>query len=290
MQIRPFKESDKSAILEISKHTWGGHDYLPYVLDEWINDAGHHIFVMEYRNRIVAFGDLKVIEDGQTGWLEGMRVRRWYRKRGYAKAMTLHLVNEATKIGVERLRLTTASQNVATRRLVQRIGMKELFRLKVFWKWDLDRVRWSHETVKTVSCTPKEASVLLKAQPSLLPEDIMIYGWYALDATDVAIESIGEFAQFWKGIDSGTVRSFSLGFLQTEPDSKQWNSTVYALDNEAFLSALSAQVQAAKDHGAAGLMCLHPVRFQTVYKMPWLKRSVHKMALILYEKRHPFVK
>ncbi|MFX1562481.1 MAG: GNAT family N-acetyltransferase [Promethearchaeota archaeon] len=287
--IRPFRESDKPEILEIAKHTWGGYDYLPNVLDEWARDANRHIFVAEFRGRVVSFSALRIIESGRTGWLEGLRVRRWYRRRGYARAMTRHLFDAGARLGVERLRLTTASVNVGTRRLVQQFGMDELLRMKVFWRGDLGSVQWSYDLVPTVPCTVKDVLLLLKVKPEIFPKGIIAYNWYAFDAVRTSIESLGGFGQFWMGKDNGNVRSLSFGYVLGDPGSKQWYSAVYALDGEAFLSALSVQLRAAKANGATTIMCLHPVRFRRGKKLSWLKTSSETMGFVLYEKRRPFV-
>ncbi len=290
LQIRPLEESDIPALLKIAKYTWGGYDYLPYVLNSWIIDSANNPFVMEFKQRVVACANIKIIENGRTGWLEGLRVLRWYRKRGYAWVMTQHLVNLATDMEIERLRFTTANDNRASQILARRIGMQEILRLNVFWKGNIGRLRWNYDIIPTDQCTTKEALALLRAVPDLIPRNIVVYNWYALDLSTAAIESIAEFAQFWRCGTNENTRAFSLGFLQTERDSKQWCTTIYALDKVSFRSMLSTQIQVAKAQNATGLMCVHPLDFKTATEIAGLKRGTEVIGLSLFEKRRPFIR
>jgi hypothetical protein len=70
-EIRNFNESDRPAILEISKHTWGGYDQFPYELERILANPGAHLFVMEYKNWIITFANLNVIEGGAIGIWKG---------------------------------------------------------------------------------------------------------------------------------------------------------------------------------------------------------------------------
>ena len=37
-EIKRVLASDREDILEISRHIWEGHDYLPSVFDDWVKD------------------------------------------------------------------------------------------------------------------------------------------------------------------------------------------------------------------------------------------------------------
>ena len=36
--VRDLEEADREDVLEISKHIWDGHDYVPYTIDVWLMD------------------------------------------------------------------------------------------------------------------------------------------------------------------------------------------------------------------------------------------------------------
>ena len=110
--IRRLVKSDQDDVLEISKYTWDGHDYLGTVFDEWVNDPKCDFVGVEVEDRVVAVANLRLIEGGCTGWLEGLRVHPDFRQRGYANEITAYLVAEGERLGVGRLRYTTSDRNV----------------------------------------------------------------------------------------------------------------------------------------------------------------------------------
>ncbi len=289
MLIRSFHPSDKAAILEISKHTWGGYDQLPYELDELMANPNSHLYVMEYKDRIVTFANLNVIEGGKTGWMEHMRVHWRYRKRGFAWTMTQRLISEAEALGVERLRLTTTAENEATRRITNRIGMYPVLQMKIFWKGNFRGIRWKDASVPIVACTSDEAYIFQNAHPDLVPEGTIIYYWHAFDLTKELFKSMGERFQFWKGERNDKVGSLSFGYRRTFRDAPLWCSTIYALDTPSFYSALSQQLQAAKKEQAQSFLCFHSAPFQAAHDIPGLKRSTFSSMLVLLEKHRPFV-
>ena len=119
--VRPLEESDLDDILEIAKHTWDGHDYLPYFFDAWLKDPDSHTAAIERDGHVIALANLRVIEDGRTGWMEGLRVHPDHQGEGLASHLTRHIVQQAEDLKVERLRYTTASVNEASFHLAESI-------------------------------------------------------------------------------------------------------------------------------------------------------------------------
>lgn len=289
MHIRPFHITDKPAIMEISKHTWGGHDQLPYEVDELIANPNSYLYVLEYKARVIAFANLNIIDDGKTGWMEHMRVHYRYRKRGFAWTMTQHLVLEAERLNVERLRLATTIENEATLRITNRIGMQQILQMKLFWKDNFRGIRWKDTSITIEPCTAEEAYALLKTQPDLLTKNILIYYWHAFDLTKSYLNSLGKQFQFLKGEVNGELRTFVFAFVETHTHAPLWCSTIYALDNSSFYSALSQQLQAAKEASAQSVLCFHSSPFQAANKIPGLKRNTFSSILLLLEKQRPFL-
>lgn len=286
--IRPFKASDKAAVVAISKQIWSGHDHLLHILDEVTTDVHSYPFVLELRGRVVAFANLRVIEPGVTAWMELMRVHPRYRKRGIAWAMTQQLVIQATELKVRQLRLTSMVTNPAANRITSRLGMRQVLQLKVFWKWNFQRLRWKDTSVSVISCTPEEAFHFLQANPRLIPNGLVISYWMAYEVTRSTFQTIGETTQFWKSESNEAHQALSFGFLRKLLDHNEWISTIYALDEPGFLSSLSRQFETAKKHQAAGFMCLHPPQFQSAGIIPGLKRHIRQGTLALYQLQHPF--
>ncbi|MFX0167872.1 MAG: GNAT family N-acetyltransferase [Candidatus Hodarchaeota archaeon] len=288
VHIRAFLPSDRASLIEISKHTWGGYDQLPYELDDLIENPASYLFVMEFKNRIVAFANLNLIDNGKTAWMEHMRVHWRYRKRGFAWTMTQRLISEAEALGVKRLRLATTVENEATRRITMRIGMRPILQMKIFWKGKFRGIRWKDVSVPIVSCTPQEAYAFLEAHSVLVPEGIITYNWHAFDFTKELFKSMGERFRFWKGGENCTRASLSFGYLGSIRDTLVWISTIYASDSKSFYSALSHQLETAKRELAQEFLCFHSRQFQAAQEIPGLKQRTFSSQLVLYEKHRPF--
>ncbi|MFX0079408.1 MAG: GNAT family N-acetyltransferase [Candidatus Hermodarchaeota archaeon] len=286
--IRPFESSDRPAILEISKRTWGGYDQLPYQLDKLMANRNSYMFVMEFKDRVVAFANLKVIDEGKTGWMEFMRVHWRYRRRGFAWTMTQRLITEAKTMGVKRLRLTTTIENEATKRITDLIGMHQVLQMKLFWKGNFRGIRWKDVSVPNIPISINEAFAFLTDYPNLLPKGILIDYWHAYDLTKDSLESIGENTKFWKGEKNGKDKALSFGYLRGFRGEPMWCSTIYAIGVRSFYSALSQQLQAAVEHEARGVLCFHPIQYQAGHEIPGLKRNTFSSNLVLYEKYPPF--
>jgi len=127
--IRFLRETDRDDILEIAKHTWEGHDYLPYSFESWLKDKNSHTAAIEQDGHVIALANLRVIEDGKTGWMEGLRVHPDHRGMGLAKALTNHVVQNAAELRLERIRYTTATDNLESLRLGESVGMSRRFNL-----------------------------------------------------------------------------------------------------------------------------------------------------------------
>ena len=107
-RIRKVLTSDLDEILEISQHIWEGHDYLPFVIKDWLKDPNSHTYGIDVNNRIVAVANLRVIEEGRTGWMEGLRVHPDHTGKGYANILTEHIIKKAKTLNVHRIRYTTS--------------------------------------------------------------------------------------------------------------------------------------------------------------------------------------
>jgi len=283
--IRPLRQSDKDDILEISKHTWEGHDYLPYFFDAWIKDKDSHTAAIERNGHVVALANLRVIENGRTGWMEGLRVHPDYRGQGLASTLTHHVVKLAEEIMVERIRYTTAVGNEQSLHLGKSVGMERKFDLAVHWQEKMDEVSWSSSTspVKETSIEELYPDLI---ESKLLPHNVIIYDWKALDCSPDALEKIASLGKFWTQSKQGKIQSFSLGFMREDPTGSQWSFTVYARNNVTFLDQLAHHVKMTSDTECKSIFMTYQTGFvQTLYSLEWVRPIEGEvMALTLLER------
>ena len=125
VSIRPAVSSDKGPILQISKHIWSGHDYIPKVWDDWIKDKNGRIMIATVQGRPVGVAHM-FFQTKHVAWLEGVRVHPDYRGLGIAGKLNRKLVDYAASKGATVARLSTDLDNKASRRHLSRTGFKLL--------------------------------------------------------------------------------------------------------------------------------------------------------------------
>ena len=95
---RPVYE-DKPGIVELCSQIWDGNDYIPYLLDRWLNSNDPFLIVRDTDNeKVCAIDHATIFNDIAYG--EGLRVHADYRGRGLAKLITKEIMREVLKRGV----------------------------------------------------------------------------------------------------------------------------------------------------------------------------------------------
>ncbi|MHA2133162.1 MAG: N-acetyltransferase family protein [Candidatus Thorarchaeota archaeon] len=284
MILRTLRESDIPDILEIAKLTWDGHDYVPQTVNDWLRDPKCHSFVIEQNETVVSLANLREIENGRTGWLEGLRVHPDARRKGLGTRLTDHLVALAKELDMDRLRLATAEENEAPQRLANRIGMGMSSKFSVFWKAFQGSIQWRNTSTSMEPREPEEVYELVSEMPDIIPNGHLICHWDILDAKKEAIEKFGGIAEYWIGFRSEKMVSLSLGFIRAERFGPEWCATIYAQDVEAYLSSLSHHLGFAVEKQASSLMSIQQVEFKDSYRrLDWLAEINHEITLVLFE-------
>jgi ribosomal protein S18 acetylase RimI-like enzyme len=283
--IRPLKESDRDDVLEIAKHTWDGHDYLPYFFDAWLKDENSHTAAIEHKGHVISLANLRVIEKGRTGWMEGLRVHPDYRGKGLASLLTKHVVEIAKEIKVERIRYTTATDNQSSLHLGEMVGMERKFDLAFYWHENPRELTWRTPESPMREVTSVQLIPDL-ADSRLLPHNVVIYDWKALDATPAGLEKIGLTSKFWIQTVENSIKSFSLGFLRDEKNGTMWGFTIYANDETGFLTQLSHHLNQAAEAKCDLIFGIYQTDFvDTFYTLDWVKHyEEDTMTLTLLER------
>jgi GNAT superfamily N-acetyltransferase len=285
--IRPLRESDKEDIIEIARHIWEGHDYVPYFFDGWLKDKDSHPVGVESNGHIIALANLRVIDGGRTGWMEALRVHPSHRGKGLAAALTNHVVQLAKSIPVERIRYTTAVGNETSLHLANTVGMKRKFNLAVHWQENPAEISWRFPGQPLLEVTARDAYQDL-IDNKLLPFNIIIYDWKALDATLEGLSKVSSIARFWIQKQADKITSFSLGYARDGKSGLEWIFTIYAKDATGFLNHLSHHVDLASETGCSTIFGAFETDYlDTLYSLDWVKldeEDDEEMALTLLER------
>jgi GNAT superfamily N-acetyltransferase len=130
-KVRPARTEDKEPLMRFIKDVWGGHDYIPEVWDDWLNDPTGKMFVLEAEGVPVGMNHLRFLEDG-SAWFEGVRVHPDFRGRGLASMLGENSMRIARNRGVDIFRLTSGSHNKKAHRQIARIKFIEVARFSAY--------------------------------------------------------------------------------------------------------------------------------------------------------------
>ncbi|GAB4478769.1 MAG: hypothetical protein Kow0088_18960 [Anaerolineales bacterium] len=116
---------DTARILELARHIWNGHDYIPFVWHKWLADADGFLAVAEYGSRLAGMGKLTRLAEGEW-WLEGLRVHPDFEGRGVATHIHRYLMARWRALGKGSVRLATASKRIPVHRICEKLGFHKV--------------------------------------------------------------------------------------------------------------------------------------------------------------------
>jgi len=284
--IKKLLDSDRDDILEISRHIWDGHDYLSSVADKWLQDQNCHFYGVEVDGHVVALGNLRLVEDGITGWMEGLRVHPEHRGKGFANEITHYLVAKAEHLGVQRLRYTTSNRNTASLKLAEMAGLSKVLEMAVFGVISPKPIPSAEKYPQIKKASPERVYRLLKNSPSFIPYKALIYDWKALDVSLQNLEEIGKNHEFNVALRKRKLDSLSFGYPRPEPVRVWWGFTVYAADSDGFMSQLSRNATIASERGLSSVICIFETKFEkTLKKVDWGTKEQWRTHLVLLERQ-----
>ena len=192
--IREAAENDLGDLAEISNTTWDGDDYLESVSGGWVREDG--FFVGEIDGRVVACGKISSMPGG-VAWLEGLRVHKDFKGKGYGRALSDSILQTAVarkkKGEFKTIEFSTYISNLESISMAEKQGFKvsEMF----------------HVVSMENPPLPEAAAKLRKVYPNTA--DFSIYphhapcGWkYISHRNKGSVQWMKNNAEFWQ-VQSG---------------------------------------------------------------------------------------
>jgi GNAT superfamily N-acetyltransferase len=180
IKIRKAEPRDKGPILEMTKHLWGGHDYLPEVWEDWLRQKNGRLIVATVDGRTVGVAHV-VLQTPYIAWLEGLRVHEKYRGLGIAGKLNTALLEWAKRKGARVARLSTHINNRATRNHLEKIGFPVM---QTFQRLDSTKgLRTKPPDVKVPRRSAKRLWNWLRTRPNFAENHAMYsdgWTWYPL--------------------------------------------------------------------------------------------------------------
>ena len=176
--FRELRSEDIPSIKEISKDIWEGEDYVPQVIDNWLNDEdcmNYGAFRDERRKEMVGFGRVKLYKR-DIAWLEGGRVKNDYQNKGIGREMIKYALDYAKSVKVRKAQFDTSSKNLGSTALAKYFGFNQKKSTNVLnaKRPDIKISEFSSIEVKKVST--KEAKKLYLTF-NIGPSDDICMGW-----------------------------------------------------------------------------------------------------------------
>jgi len=133
LYFRELTKEDIPSILDISKDIWEGDDYIPKVIERWLEEKGcmnYGTFVDEEKKNLIGFGRIKFFPNG-VAWLEGGRVKVTHQKKGVGKEQLKYAIEYARKSGAKVAQYDTSSKNYGSIALAEHFGFKMRKKMEV---------------------------------------------------------------------------------------------------------------------------------------------------------------
>jgi RimJ/RimL family protein N-acetyltransferase len=131
-RVRRARPSDREPILEMSKHIWGGNDYMPLVWDRWLAEKKGALLTATADGRPVGTSKVTLLSPGEV-WLEGLRLHPDFHGLGLSKKIHRATFREASKLNPRTVRYSTWMGNEASRRIAEKNDFWQIARTG--WMW-----------------------------------------------------------------------------------------------------------------------------------------------------------
>ncbi len=176
IHIRKGTLPDLSQIQEFTQNTFSWGDYLPKAWNDWVRSKRGDLLVAEIERKVVGTIHVRYLENYEA-WLEGVRVRHEFRKRGVAGAMIQAAHERAKKKKCRIIRLETGVDNHAAQRAFEKFGYRAIVEYAEFKaKTGQGEMTARLATADDVSACWSlwDSSWLKRASKAIVPA---VYGW-----------------------------------------------------------------------------------------------------------------
>jgi len=186
LYFRDLTNEDIPAILNISKDIWEGDDYIPDVIERWLNEKDHlayGTFLDKEMKELIGFGRVKMFSNG-VAWLEGGRVKVSHQKKGIGREQLKYAIDYAIKAGARVAQYDTSSRNFGSLSLAKFHGFKEKKRMEVLESEFNEIILKEYDFSDIRKISNEEAKKIYKKM-DIGPGDELNIGWSYIPLTNL---------------------------------------------------------------------------------------------------------
>ena len=233
LYFRELTIDDIPDIQEISKNIWDGEDYIPQVIEKWLQDKNcmnYGAFINEDLDEIVGFGRVKLY-DNKLAWLEGGRVSVKYQKQGIGKELMNYAIDYAYTVKADIAQFDTSSKNQGSNALAKFFRFKKKKSMNVLNAERKDIKQFKPISLDVKKVMVKEAKELYKHIDIGLGEEVSI-GW-----SYIPLNNLSDDGNSWYVVNSKAILQkvkFKSTSIQESPGAKDVWMITYGDPTLAF--------------------------------------------------------
>ena len=129
--VRKLTPKDMPRITDISSEIWEGHDYIPFVIENWIlrDDCFAYGIIGKASEELLAFSNIRWLSRGKKkiAWMEGGRVDPKIQKSGYGTELLKFALKYAEENGAAAAMYDTSSRNLGSVAIAKNYDFKMKF-------------------------------------------------------------------------------------------------------------------------------------------------------------------
>ncbi len=252
MEIRRARHEDIPTIAAFTRDTFEWGDYIPDIIEEWVDDAEGMTMVAVVDGEPIAVARTLLLTANE-GWAHGIRVRPDYRGTGVAAELGAPLLQWIRDAGAKVVRLLVEDDNTPSVRHVQKIGFRRTARLML-----------ASRAVGAASANPEGNGVrrgpaALQAKPAKAQDAPLVLGsWTSSDIGRGLRGLIGEgwrfhtmrIADVEAAARSGSLWEIGSSWAITSTTEPKFHVAMLETRPEDAYETIGALVDAANNRGA----------------------------------------
>lgn len=237
------------------------HDYVPDVFPQWAASTNSLPVGAFEGQELVGIATLNLVPDSDIAWVNGLRVKADYHRKGVGSFATAHIIALAKEKGVRTLWYSTGSNNEASIGLAKKLGFAVADRVGYF---RVDKPFPPHPSpspnVHPLTVGPERLYEILKNNSELVESKTLPLAWDFDFKTLAGLKRLAAETDFKVLIDEDG-RSSGLYYSKTfvRQDGTRVTFSIFGRDQATFVDIMSRAFDDLESTGAGrGVFFLSP--------------------------------